>query len=182
MISVAVCDKPAGKYEFYGYVKYADGTPIGKKEEPLQFDPGVFMDDDETVSLYRLLPPVKSLRFDGSSRLETCNVLELDPADMLTVKMGPKCIGGASERSTRKFFSWGHPFLEASSMRKFNEPITSSTVPGTAMSFAIQQAITLQKAFEFGGVLVSEQGHRSSWNHRCKKCKKLYRKHLTEAL
>lgn len=36
MISVAVCDKPAGKYEFYGYVKYADGTPIGKKEEPLQ--------------------------------------------------------------------------------------------------------------------------------------------------
>ncbi len=32
MISVAVCDKPAGKYEFYGYVKYADGTPIGKKE------------------------------------------------------------------------------------------------------------------------------------------------------
>ena len=42
MISVAVCDKPAGKYEFYGYVKYADGTPIGKKEEPLQFDPGVY--------------------------------------------------------------------------------------------------------------------------------------------
>ena len=31
MISVAVCDKPAGKYEFYGYVKYADGTPIERK-------------------------------------------------------------------------------------------------------------------------------------------------------
>ena len=26
MISVAVCDEPAGKYEFYGYVKYTDGT------------------------------------------------------------------------------------------------------------------------------------------------------------
>ena len=24
MISVAVCDKPAGKYEFYGYVKYSE--------------------------------------------------------------------------------------------------------------------------------------------------------------
>lgn len=52
MISVAVCDKPAGKYEFYGYVKYADSTPIGKKEEPLQFDPGVFMDDDGKLYLY----------------------------------------------------------------------------------------------------------------------------------
>lgn len=56
MISVAVCDKPAGKYEFYGYVKYADGTPIGKKEEPLQFDPGVFMDDDGKLYLYTALP------------------------------------------------------------------------------------------------------------------------------
>ena len=37
---------------FYGYVKYADGTPIGKKEEPLQFDPGVFMDDDGKLYLY----------------------------------------------------------------------------------------------------------------------------------
>ena len=31
MISVAVCDEPAGKYEFYGYVKYSDGIAIGKK-------------------------------------------------------------------------------------------------------------------------------------------------------
>lgn len=56
MISVAVCDKPAGKYEFYGYVKYADGTPIGKKEEPLQFDPGVFMDDDGNCIFTQALP------------------------------------------------------------------------------------------------------------------------------
>lgn len=40
MISVAVCDEPAGKYEFYGYVKYSDGIAIGKKNEPFQFDPG----------------------------------------------------------------------------------------------------------------------------------------------
>ena len=31
MISVAVCDKPAGKYEFYGYVKYADGHSYWKE-------------------------------------------------------------------------------------------------------------------------------------------------------
>lgn len=46
IISVAVCDTPAGKYEFMGFVRYKDGTPVGKKKEPLQFDPGVFVDDD----------------------------------------------------------------------------------------------------------------------------------------
>ena len=41
VVSVAVCDTPAGKYEFYGYVHYEDGTRLGEKEgdEP-QFDLG----------------------------------------------------------------------------------------------------------------------------------------------
>ena len=56
MISVAVCDKPAGKYEFYGYVKYADGTPIGKKEEPLQFDPAFLWMTMENCIFTQALP------------------------------------------------------------------------------------------------------------------------------
>ena len=32
LVSVAVCDEPAGKYEFYGYVHYPDGTRLGEKE------------------------------------------------------------------------------------------------------------------------------------------------------
>ena len=52
MISVAVCGEPAGKYEFYGYVKYQDGTPIGKRNEPFQFDPGCLMDEDGRLYLY----------------------------------------------------------------------------------------------------------------------------------
>ena len=41
-MSVAVCDTPAGKFEFYGYVHYDDNTRLGEREgdEP-QFDPGV---------------------------------------------------------------------------------------------------------------------------------------------
>lgn len=41
VVSVAVCGKPGGKYEFYGYVTYGDGTRLGEREgdEP-QFDPG----------------------------------------------------------------------------------------------------------------------------------------------
>ena len=31
IMSVAVCDTPAGEYEFYGHVHYADGTLLGKK-------------------------------------------------------------------------------------------------------------------------------------------------------
>lgn len=31
-ISVAVCDEPAGRYEFLGYVHYEDGTFLGDKE------------------------------------------------------------------------------------------------------------------------------------------------------
>lgn len=49
IVSVAVCDTPAGKYEFYGYVSYADGTRLGEREgdEP-QFDPAVLTEGDKT--------------------------------------------------------------------------------------------------------------------------------------
>ncbi|MFY9393436.1 MAG: hypothetical protein WAP36_01900, partial [Halanaerobiales bacterium] len=42
VVSVAVSDTPAGKYEFYGYVSYPDGTRLGERpgDQP-QFDPGV---------------------------------------------------------------------------------------------------------------------------------------------
>ena len=51
-VSVAVCDSPAGKYQFYGYVRYPDGTLLGEREgdEP-QFDPGVLMENGK-VYLY----------------------------------------------------------------------------------------------------------------------------------
>lgn len=32
IVSVAVCDTPAGKYEFYGFVKHADGSILGERE------------------------------------------------------------------------------------------------------------------------------------------------------
>ena len=38
---MAVCDTPAGKYEFYGYVRHADGTLLGAREDEPQFDPAV---------------------------------------------------------------------------------------------------------------------------------------------
>lgn len=52
-MGVAVCDTPAGKYEFYGHVHFKDGHVWGKRHgEPFPFDPGVFVDDDNKVYLY----------------------------------------------------------------------------------------------------------------------------------
>lgn len=48
--SVTVCDVPAGKYEFYGYVHYHYGIRLGEREgdEP-QFDPGVLTEGEKHI-------------------------------------------------------------------------------------------------------------------------------------
>lgn len=48
MIQVAVCDTPAGRYEYYGYVRNPDGTPYC---EYLDADPAV-INDDGVIRLY----------------------------------------------------------------------------------------------------------------------------------
>ena len=53
IISVAVCDKPAGKYEYLGDVSLPDGHAYGtKSEEWFTFDPAVLVDDDGRIWLY----------------------------------------------------------------------------------------------------------------------------------
>lgn len=47
-ISVAVSDKPAGPFEFLGYVKYSDGTPMWKY---VCFDPAA-LNDNGTIRIY----------------------------------------------------------------------------------------------------------------------------------
>ena len=47
-VSVAVCDTPAGKYEYLGVVKNPDGSPMLKY---ICFDPAV-LNDDGTIRLY----------------------------------------------------------------------------------------------------------------------------------
>ncbi|MEI3151867.1 MAG: family 43 glycosylhydrolase [Mediterraneibacter faecis] len=50
-MGVAVCDTPAGRYEFYGHVHFKDGHVWGKSGEPFPFDPGILVDDDKRVYL-----------------------------------------------------------------------------------------------------------------------------------
>ena len=85
IVSVAVCDTPAGRYEFYGYVHYPDGVRLGDKEgdEP-QFDPAVLTEGAVTY-LYTGF----SGRWDKDRSGSMAVVLD---ADMLTVLEAPVCV------------------------------------------------------------------------------------------
>lgn len=116
-IGVAVCDTPAGAYEFYGHVRFADGHIWGTKSgEPFPFDPGVLTDEDGRVYLYSgfatKVPFVASRGHDLTN--EGGVVLELE-ADMLTIKTGPHLLFPTKGRPGA--FP-EHAFFEASSIRK----------------------------------------------------------------
>lgn len=115
VMSVAVCDTPAGQYEYYGMVRYADGTPVGKREshDLFQFDPGIFRDDDGRIWLYSgfgFCAYGKHKQFGDLYKLDGAYVMELEP-DMITLRSEPKKIMAAEGE---------HGFYEASSMRKIN--------------------------------------------------------------
>lgn len=157
MISVAVCDEPAGKYEFYGYVKYEDEVPVGKKNEPFQFDPGIFMDDDGRLYMYSGFALAGNpILLDGSKPTEHgAMCFELDPKDMLTVLSGPEYIGIAGEKESIGTPYEGHAFLEASSMRKFGNTyyFIYSSLNSHELCYATSDNPT--HGFQYGGILVS---------------------------
>ena len=157
MISVAVCDEPAGKYEFYGYVKYQDGTPIGKKNEPFQFDPGCLKDDDGRLYLYTGFAfGGNPILLDGSKPTEHGPMFfELDTSDMLTVKEGPKYIGVLTGEEAKGTPYEEQPFGEASSMRKFcgKYYFIYSSLNSHNLCYAVSDRP--DGGFEYGGILVS---------------------------
>ncbi len=147
VVSVAVCDTPAGEYEFYGYVQYPDGTKLGDKEwdEP-QFDPGVITEGDITY-LYTGFCP------EGDKSRSGAMVTVLGP-DMLTVLEKPEIVVPGREYSTGTEYE-GHAFFEAPSIRKIEDTyyfIYSSEVMHE-LCYATSKEPT--KDFTYGGVIVS---------------------------
>lgn len=113
VISVAVCDTPAGAYHFLGHVSDKEGRMLGMREnDPSQFDPAVLADDDGKVYLYSgNCLPVPGL--DPGNRKGSF-VCELEP-DMVTMKTEQKLLTSGGENCFAE-----NPFFEASSIRKFN--------------------------------------------------------------
>lgn len=159
MISVAVCDEPAGKYEFYGYVKYSDGTPIGKRNEPFQFDPGCLMDEDGRLYLYTGFAfGGNPILLDGSKPTEHGPMwFELDTSDMLTVISGDEIqyMGVLTGKEAKGTPYEEQPFGEASSMRKFNGKyyFIYSSLNSHNLCYAVSDKPNAD--FQYGGILVS---------------------------
>ena len=147
VVSVAVCDTPAGKYEFYGYVHYEDGTRLGEKpgDEP-QFDPGV-LTEGEVTYLYTGFCG----RGDKSRHGAMVTVLA---EDMLTIKEAPKFVVPGCEYDEGSGFE-NHAFFEASSIRKIGDTyyfVYSSEVMHE-LCYATSKKPT--EGFVYGGVIVS---------------------------
>lgn len=112
VVSVAVCDTPAGRYQFYGYVHYEDGTRLGEAEgdEP-QFDPGVLTEGNLTY-MYTGFCMLDEKARHGS-------MVTVLGADMLTIVRKPEFVVPSRPYEEGTGYE-GHAFFEASSIRKVN--------------------------------------------------------------
>lgn len=146
-VSVAVCDEPAGKYEFLGYVHYPDGTLLGNApgDEP-QFDPGVLTEGDFTY-LYTGFCGI------GDKSRHGAMATVLGP-DMLTVVKAPVFIAPGSQYSHGTGFE-GHAFFEAPSIRKIGD--TYYFIYSSEVMHELCYATSKEPrgGFEYRGVLVS---------------------------
>ncbi len=147
VVSVAVCDEPAGQYEFYGYVHYEDGTRLGEKpgDEP-QFDPGLLTEGERTY-LYT--------GFCGKGdRSRTGAMATVLGPDMLTIVEAPVFVAPGCEYGEGTGFE-GHEFFEAPSMRKVGDTyyLIYSSIVMHELCYAVSK--NPAKGFTYGGVLVS---------------------------
>ena len=169
-MSVAVCDTPAGKYEFLGYVQWPDGKPL---QDGVIFDPGLINDNGHVYLYYGVwydfyinpkFSPEDCITVQMDMFKKTRDEIENAPGgvmgpfvvelcdDMLTVKDRPKHIFPTDFRGTE--FE-GYEFFEASSMRKIGDKyyFVYSTFNQHELAYATSDYP--DKDFEFGGVIIS---------------------------
>lgn len=147
IVSVAVSDDPAGKFEFYGYVQYSDGTRLGERagDQP-QFDPGVLTEGDKTY-LYTGFCAIG----DKSRTGAMATVLG---TDMLTIIEEPVIIAPSEPYSKGSGYE-GHEFFEAPSIRKRGDIyyFVYSSVVMHELCYAVSKCPT--EGFEYKGVIIS---------------------------
>ena len=146
VVSVAVCDTPAGKYEFYGHVHYEDGTILGygENDEP-QFDPGVLTEGK--VYLYTGF----CARGDKSRHGAMVTVLK---DDMLTIEKAPVFVAPGCCYSEGTGYE-GYEFFEAPSIRKRNDLyyFIYSSINFHELCYAVSKNPC--EGFEYKGVIIS---------------------------
>lgn len=170
-ISVAVCDEPAGRYEYLGVISYPDGTPMRKY---ICFDPAA-LNDNGTIRIYYgtqydyeeredfLTNPKymdEEISMFGRSREEILSypdsimgaVMVVLCNDMITVKEDARHI--IPYRVKKTSFE-EHPFFEGASMRKVGDKyyFIYSSWQNHELCYAVSDYP--DKDFSFGGTIVS---------------------------
>lgn len=167
-IGVAVCDTPAGQFEFYGIVQDKNGGYIGEREgDTIAFDPGVFIDEDGSIYLYSGNGP----RTKGAIGKEPKASIVMKLADdMKTIISEPKkmlpCLGEAEGTGYE-----GHEFFEASSIRKINGKyyLVYSSVNLHELCYATSDRP--DGDYKYGGVIVSNaEIHENASDKTPKNC------------
>lgn len=151
-IGVAVCDSPAGTYEFYGIVHDKEGNAIGERDgDTIAFDPGVFLDEDGTCYLYSGNGPRIIEDIGKEPKASMVMVLE---DDMLTIREEPKKLLPILGEASGTGFE-GHEFFEASSIRKIGGKyyLVYSSVHLHELCYAISERP--DEDFQYGGVVIS---------------------------
>ncbi len=146
-VSVAVCDTPAGRYRFYGYVRDSAGGILGHRpgDEP-QFDPGVLTENGKTWLYTGFCAP-----FDQSRHGPMCTLLG---EDMLTIEQEPVFLMPSKPFSAGSGYE-GHEFFEASSIRRFGDLyyFVYSSIVLHELCYAVSRFP--DRDYVFGGVIVS---------------------------
>lgn len=147
VVSVAVCDKPAGRYRFLGYVRDRDGIRLGERpgDEP-QFDPGVLTEGSRTYLYTGFCSPGDKSRHGAMASV-------LGP-DMLTLEEGPVFVVPGCEYAQNTGFE-EHAFFEAPSIRKRGETyyLVYSSTAMHELCYAVSSHPL--RGFRYGGVIVS---------------------------
>lgn len=157
LVSVAVCDTPAGRYQFLGYVRKPDGTPYGATAGDVNcFDPGVLVDEGRVWLYVGFAPGPGELRDNilrFGKRMEGGYCMELEP-DMLTVKGEATLTVPGLEGSQGTDYE-GHGFFEASSIRRVGDRYYF--VYSSQLSHELCYAVSDRpdRDFRYGGTLVS---------------------------
>ena len=173
-ISVAVCDTPAGKYEYYGDVRYPDGKLM---LDYIPFDPGLLNDDGRIYLYYGWALPMRPTKnrviqkiyrkvmrrmfpkkteeeiYSTNPGIMGGNVMELEQ-DMLTVKSFPKRMIPCEMDASGSGFE-NHAFFEASSIRKIGD--TYYFIYSSSANHELCYATSKypNREFRYGGVIIS---------------------------
>lgn len=152
---MAVCGRPAGRYEFYGIVQDRNGQWIGKRDgDTWQFDPGAFRDEDGSIYLYSENGP-KTEQDIGKKPKNSCVMQLCD--DMVTIREEPRHLLPILGEAEGSGFE-GHEFFEASSVRKINGKyyLIYSSVRSRELCYAISDKP--DRDYHYAGVLVDNSG------------------------